>query len=108
MNPMLTTHMTFQIWIYDPNSPVNIFGITVLEKYFNNAAEGPDAVEAEFWELAVRVIEVMDMLAMVPLEMRATATRKGGAPIIFLYSIWAFCCIVEVLLQNCNSNNVNW
>ena len=30
--------------IYDPNSPVNIDGIPVLEKYFNNAAEGPDAV----------------------------------------------------------------
>ena len=29
--------------IYDPNSPVNIVGIPVLEKYFNNAAEGPDA-----------------------------------------------------------------
>ena len=30
-------------------------------------------VEAEFRELAVRVIEVADMLAMVPLEMRGTA-----------------------------------
>ena len=29
---------------YDPNSPVNIVGIPVLEKYFNDAAEGPDAV----------------------------------------------------------------
>ena len=30
--------------IYDPNSPVNIVGIPVLEKYFNDVAEGPDAV----------------------------------------------------------------
>ena len=30
--------------IYDPNSPVDIFGITVLEKYFNDASEGPDNV----------------------------------------------------------------
>ena len=30
--------------IYDPNSPVNIVGIPVLEKYFNDAEEGPDAV----------------------------------------------------------------
>ena len=54
------------------------------------------------------MIEVAAMLAMVPLEMRATATRKDGAPIIFRYSVRAFCCIVEVLLQNWNSNNVNW
>ena len=30
--------------IYDPNSLVNIVGIPVLEKYFNEAAEGLDAV----------------------------------------------------------------
>ena len=30
--------------IYDPNSPVNMIEIPVLEKYFNNAEEGPDAV----------------------------------------------------------------
>ena len=30
--------------IYDPNSPVNIIGIPVLEKYFNDAAKGPDSV----------------------------------------------------------------
>ena len=30
--------------IYDPNSPANIVGVQVLEKYFNNTAEGPDAV----------------------------------------------------------------
>ena len=56
----------------------------------------------------VWVIEVADMLAMVPLEMRSTATRKDGAPMIFLYSVRTFYCIVEVLLQNWNSNNVNW
>ena len=65
-------------------------------------------VETDFWELAVRVIEVLDMLAMVLLEMRATDTRKYGAPIIFRYSVQAFCCIVEVLLQNWNSKNFNW
>ena len=30
--------------IYDPNSPVNIVGIPVLDKYFNDAAEGLDYV----------------------------------------------------------------
>ena len=65
-------------------------------------------VEAEFGELAVGVFEVAVILAMVPLEMRATATRKDGAPIIFRYSVRDFCCIFEVLLQNWNSNNVNW
>ena len=30
--------------IYDPNSPVNIVGIPVLENYFNDASEGPGAV----------------------------------------------------------------
>ena len=35
--------------IYDPNSPVNIVGIPVLEKYFNDAAEGPDTVAEDDW-----------------------------------------------------------
>ena len=65
-------------------------------------------VEEDFGDLAVRVFEVADMLAMVPLEMRVTATRKDGAPIIFRYSVRAFYCIVEVFLQNWNSKNVNW
>ena len=34
-------------------------------------------VEAEFWELAVRVIEVAAILAMVPLEMRAISGATG-------------------------------
>ena len=65
-------------------------------------------VEAEFWELAVRVIKVAAVLAIVPLETRAIATKKDGAPIIFRYSVRSFFCIVEVLLQNWNFNNVNW